>query len=802
MRLGCAFLLMAVPAAAAPVDDFQYADDAALAAAWRPANEDSAAPSLRSAEGSKFARFDLPFSRLKDWRFNWDRAGRWDLSRAERIVLRVRAGQAAAPGQAILYAESGEGWYRLPAFNLTPQWREVALEKAQAAIEGSPAGWGSVTRLRLSILPGQGGDTWADLARIEAQASLPEAWAWAVGGARSKERAFALILGAAKGQAHRDAGQRLSAADALVSRSRRLKGEARTQALREARAKVAEAYALAQAPLPAGLRGVWVHHGDGTRARGGQRAERWAQAVPAMHALGVNAVFPNVLWSGTAWYPSRVLTPAAGVAAEGDYLQELLDAAKPLGMQVHAWKVMWQFAEGWLAPAGVSEPFRRQGRLQKDRQGREQAWLCPCDERNRRHELAALLEVAAYPVDGVHLDYIRFDSPEGGFGDACRARFEKWSGRKVAAWPADCAPGGRHAETYADFKRDLISSFVRQASKELRALKPDLVISAAVFAYPELARRQVFQDWPLWVKEGWVDWVAPMTYTEDAASFGGATAAQVALVGAQALRPGIQVTYEAGRVLALDSLVDQLKAAAAQGAPGAVLFEWREHLRDTVLPYIRAGLWREGPYRLHLREVPPAQRPVQAEPGEGLDRPKGQRRLLIDDFESGLLVNALRAPWSAEADANGLGTALQGMPLRPIQGGAGGSRHALGLRGHYGRNQAPWPYALLATGFNPGRQPVDLRGFKALRFKARGDGKGLEVVLRRRAVKDYGDFRASLTLRTDWHQHRLAWEDFSQPGWAEPVPREFSDVTLLIFQPGGRDDEPFWFEIDDVELEP
>jgi hypothetical protein len=290
-----------------------------------------------------------------------------------------------------------------------------------------------------------------------------------------------------------------------------------------------------------------------------------------------------------------------------------------------------------------------------------------------------------------------------------------------------------------------------------------------------------------------------MTYTEDAESFKGATDAQAAVVGADKLRPGIQVSYDGGRELALESLVDQLKAADKAGAPGVTLFEWREPLQDRLLPYIANGLWRTGPYALKFREVPAEQRPPTVTPGEAL-KPEGKgkaRRLRLDDFQDGDLVNALRSPWSAQMDNNGLGTRLDGQPLRLT---VSGTAQSLGLRGHFGHNRAPWPYALLATGFNPGQEPVDLRAFTRLRFRARGDGKAMEVVLRRRAVTDYGDFRATVTPGADWQSFELALEDFRQPGWAEPVPPGFADASLLIFQPGSRDDEDFWFEIDDVEL--
>jgi uncharacterized lipoprotein YddW (UPF0748 family) len=793
--------LLAASLYAAPFDKFDYKDDASLAAAWKPGNADSHAPLLRSAEGSKHARFELPYAQLKDWRFSWDREAAWDLSKAQRVLLTMRCGAAAQPGQVIVYFRSGAGWYRLPPFGLSPQWREISLDLSQAADEGQPAGWAKVDAMRLSILPGQGGYTWADLKRVDSQGPLPEKWVWQVGGAKDKEQAFARILNQAGGKAYTDARHRLTQADGILSKARAkgLGGEARQDALRAARAKVAEAYALAQRPLQPGLRAAWVHYGDGPRGRGGKRGARWKDAIPAMHAMGLNAVIPNVLWSGVAFYPSKVVPPAAGVATEGDYLQEIVDAAKPLGMQVHAWKVMWQFSEGWLAPAGVSQPFREQGRLQKDVHGKESAWLCPCDERNRRYELDALLELAKYDVQGIQLDYIRFEGPEAGYGDACKARFEAWSGKTVEHWPADCAPGGPLGDAYAEFKRETISSFVHEASAALKAAKPGLQLSAAVFSYPELAQRQVSQDWPRWLKEGWVDFVFPMTYTEDAASFTGATVAQAAAVGADKLRPGIQVTYDGGRELALESLVDQLKAADKAGAPGTALFEWREPLQDSILPYIANGLWRTGPYDLKFREVPADQRPPVVKAGEALKATgKGKaKHLLIDDFQDGDLVNKLRSPWSAVADNNGLGSSLQDQPLHLS---ISGSAQSLGLRGHFGHDRAPWPYALLSTGFNPGNQPVDLRAFSHLRFRARGDGKAMEVVLKRASVSDYGDYRASVTPGADWQSFDIALDEFRQPGWAEPVPRGFADASLLIFQPGSRDDEDFWFEIDDVEL--
>jgi hypothetical protein len=47
----------------------------------------------------------------------------------------------------------------------------------------------------------------------------------------------------------------------------------------------------------------------------------------------------------------------------------------------------------------------------------------------------------------------------------------------------------------------------------------------------------------------------------------------------------------------------------------------------------------------------------------------------------------------------------------------------------------------------------------------------------------------------------VSLSDLAQPGWALAVEPGLVDVTGLVFQPGSRDDEDFWFDVDDVRLE-
>lgn len=791
---------------AAVVEPVAYEDVAALSAAWKPQGE-SQAPTLSMGGDLKRAiRFPAAFSTVKDWRVFWDLDVKADLTADDQVLITVRSPEPGAISQGILFFRSGPGWYRMSPFGVGKDWTETVLSKSQAVIEGQPDGWDKVDGVRLSFMPGDKKDTYVELAGISTRGGWPLEHLGAMGGHQSLSESAAAFRAAAKGKPmEADVESRLKAAEALELKVKQEKDpDARQALLLQGRELVAQAYALVQEPKGDEFRAAWIHHGDGTRGMGGDRLRRWKDALPELKAQGYNTVAPNMLWSGVAFYPSKLVPNAEGVAKEGDYLKELLAAAKPLGMKVHAWKVMWQFAEGWLAPAGVSEPFRKAGRLQMDAEGKELPWLCPCDDRNRKYELDAIKElITNYAVDGVHLDYIRWDGDKGSYTPMCRERFEKWSKQKVKDWPKEVLAGGARHEEWGDFKRDVITSFVRETRQMMKKLRPKMQLSAAVFPDAGLARNAVFQDWPRWVKEDLVDWVSTMTYNEDAAGFKASVEKQKGyFVGSKAkLYPGIQMTYEAGRVLALEAAVDEIKAVRDLGLGGFTIFEWRDQIQDTTGPYLRAGLLSDGPYALVQRELPAYAKPPESVTGQALDLKAGKDgQVLIDDFEDGNLSNEAYGAWSLDFDGNNLGTKVEGQPLQCLPGGPSGSKHYLGFRGHFGKNRAPWPYATIYTVFNPDHAPVDLSRFKGLGFFAKGDGKTYNVVLHQAAVKDYGYYRASFKAGKDWTWVELNWKDFAQPGWAQPIARKFVDVDQLQFGPGAMNDEDFELNFDKVVL--
>ena len=71
--------------------------------------------------------------------------------------------------------------------------------------------------------------------------------------------------------------------------------------------------------------------------------------------------------------------------------------------------------------------------------------------------------------------------------------------------------------------------------------KRGVTLSAAVWRRPDLAKDRYLQDAARWVREGWVDTIMPMVYTDDDAQYRADLSAWYAEVEASRVVPGIGV---------------------------------------------------------------------------------------------------------------------------------------------------------------------------------------------------------------------------------------------------------------------
>ena len=329
------------------------------------------------------------------------------------------------------------------------------------------------------------------------------------------------------------------------------------------------------------FRGVWCHSAFGIEGW------TWDQAIRHLREHGINAIVVNMLWAARAYYPSEVLPVAPEVATRGDQIAACLAACRKYGVQMHVWKVNYNLRG---APREWMDRLRREGRLQADRSGKEIAWLEPSDPANVQLERDSMLEVVRkYDVDGIHFDYIRYPNRQSGYSAAARKRFERDRKLEVAEWPADVI-SGPHAAAFDAWRCEQVSRLVESVAAEAREVRPGVKVSAAVFhSYPD-CRRSVGQDWLLWVRRGWLDFVCPMDYLGSNAVFAATVKRQLQHVAGQIpVYPGIGVTASAGGLSAIQT-AQQLTVARHLGAPGFILFNYEPRTAREHLPALRTGV--------------------------------------------------------------------------------------------------------------------------------------------------------------------------------------------------------------------
>ena len=168
------------------------------------------------------------------------------------------------------------------------------------------------------------------------------------------------------------------------------------------------------------------------------------------------------------------------------------------GFEVHVWVnalLAWSAADPppgpdhvflrhpeWFVSAPGGGSMRWLSRAELDARGLAgEGWfLDPAHPAVRTELRRFVLELASrYPIDGIHLDYIRY--------------------------PAGWAPTGGDVA---------VTRLVELIRTDLRAVRSTAALSAAVMPRPTEALRSFAQHWEAWLGRGLVDEVVPMVYRD------------------------------------------------------------------------------------------------------------------------------------------------------------------------------------------------------------------------------------------------------------------------------------------------
>ncbi len=335
-------------------------------------------------------------------------------------------------------------------------------------------------------------------------------------------------------------------------------------------------------------------------------------AVRRASENGFTDLVVQVRSRGDAYYTSNLEPRGEGLAGQPsdfDPLAMTIEEAHRVGIRVHAWiniflvssmdrlpksedHVIYKHPD-WLGVpralasdlynADPTSPSYLQKIAEYSRANRsdlEGLFLSPANPGVRESIYNIWLDVAQrYDVDGLHFDYVRYPNPRYDYSrtslERFRAEVEKNLDNKVREFLVSQAASDpltyavTFPERYAEFQRNQVSELVGQIYKGVKKIKPNVIISAAVFANDDAALKWRFQDWKSWLKRGWLDVICPMAYTTNPDIFRKQIQGVVKNSSGKPVWGGIGAFN-----LTAEGSLERIKVTRELGAKGFILFSY------------------------------------------------------------------------------------------------------------------------------------------------------------------------------------------------------------------------------------
>ncbi|MGK7881981.1 MAG: family 10 glycosylhydrolase [Crocosphaera sp.] len=279
------------------------------------------------------------------------------------------------------------------------------------------------------------------------------------------------------------------------------------------------------------VRAMWLDRGSIVKTS--SEAEL-AVLFDRMAEAGINTVFMETVNASYPIYPSKVAPEQNPLTKGWDPLKVAIKLAHERNMELHAW--VWVFAaanqghnkvleqpKNYLGPVLSRNPdwgiTDKKGNYFDQGQQFKKAFLDPANPRVQDYLLSLFDEIVRnYDVDGIQFDYIRypFQQPQinqtFGYSKSSRYLFQEMTGVD----PIEISPGHRLWNQWTEFRVNQVDSFVARASRHLKKVKPELIVSASVFPIEQRDRLfRLQQNWEKWMRKEWVDMIVLMTYALD-----------------------------------------------------------------------------------------------------------------------------------------------------------------------------------------------------------------------------------------------------------------------------------------------
>ena len=332
------------------------------------------------------------------------------------------------------------------------------------------------------------------------------------------------------------------------------------------------------------------------------------------YKAGYNIVFVQVRGRGYAYYNSEIVPKHPKVTPEFDPLEYAVTLGHSLGIEVHAWvnsyilwsskllpidpKHLYHTHKNWTEANmhGKTDSQIKLSELQS-RQW-EGIYLAPTHPDVNPYLLSVYSEIIdKYKIDGIHLDYIRFQDEMYGYNKSGMAVFDSIYNinprdivRGIISTRFGWSQGFVDSMYVAwdQFRRNAVTDLVKNVYQKIQ--KPDKKIALSAAVKPNLvdARHRWYQEWDKWIQDGIIDFVVPMNYFPEIRDFNNSVQIMKSNLTSEDLN--IVIIGVSTHNQDAQSAADKILLARLNGFHGVSIFSWNSHKDnlDWFLPITEA----------------------------------------------------------------------------------------------------------------------------------------------------------------------------------------------------------------------
>ena len=269
------------------------------------------------------------------------------------------------------------------------------------------------------------------------------------------------------------------------------------------------------------------------------------KALISAYEYGFNTVFIQVRYRGDAFYNSKIISKSKLVSDDFDPLFYAVQLGHSLGIEIHAWVnayILWSSSSkpvdgnhiyltkpDWLESNIYGKSDSNIDISKPQSHNWEGIYLSPNHPSVNQYLIEVVSElIELYNLDGIHLDYIRFQDDIYGYNEIGRKIFKNKYGfdpidieRNIIStdYGWDIGQIDSLKKIWNDYKIENINSLVYNISNKINSLDKNLNLSAAVKSNPNLSKKKWSQDWKDWIVNDYVDFVVVMNYAPNMIDF-------------------------------------------------------------------------------------------------------------------------------------------------------------------------------------------------------------------------------------------------------------------------------------------